>query len=212
MAKKNAPAVVSKRKLTRRSPEQQRNPLYIWLIVGGVGLALLVGGLFYLGYQGQAIANSGIEELAILSDLGRGHQEGDLQYTDLIPASGPHNSAWLNCGIYAEPVRRENVIHSMEHGAVWLAYQPDLPAEQVEYLRNLVKQERSKQGESLIVLAPQPGLDAPLVATAWRVQLKLDNVSDERLQLFLDRYQRGPFYPEPGASCTFGGIGEPVSS
>jgi hypothetical protein len=177
-----------------------------------VALVLLVAGLFYLGYQGQAIANSGIEGLAIFPDLGRDHQEGDLQYADLTPAGGVHNSTWLNCGIYDEPIRRENVLHSMEHGAVWLAYQPELPAEQIEHLRNMVRQERAKQGESLIVLAPLPGLDVPVVATAWRVQLKVDNVLDERLQLFLDRYQRGPFYPEPGANCTFGGIGEPLAS
>jgi hypothetical protein len=129
----------------------------------------------------------------------------------LVPVGGVHNPQWLNCGIYDEPVRRENAIHSMEHGAVWLAYRPDLPAEQVDYLRNIVRNERAELGENLILLAPLPDLDVPLVATAWRAQLKLDDVYDERLQLFLDRYQRGPYYPEPGASCTFGGIGEPLS-
>jgi hypothetical protein len=189
---------------------QPRNPLYIWLIIGGVGLVVLVAVLFYLGYQGQAIANSGIEGLVIFPDPGRGHADGEISYDQVAPVGGIHNSTWLHCGIYAEPVRRENVIHSMEHGAVWLAYQPELPADQVETLRGIVRGERSSRGEALIVLAPMPGLDAPIVATAWRVQLKLEDAFDERLQLFLNRYQRGPFTPEPGANCTFGGIGEPL--
>ena len=98
----------------------------------------------------------------------------------------------------------------MEHGAVWLTYQPSLSEEEVEYLRNVVRQKRADRGEAMVILSPEPDIDVPLIATAWRVQLKLDDVFDDRLQEFLDRYQRGPFYPEPGANCTFGGIGEPT--
>lgn len=99
----------------------------------------------------------------------------------------------------------------MEHGAVWLAYRPDLPVDHVETLRDIVRQERSSRGEALIILAPQPGLEIPMVATAWRAQLELEEATDERLLAFLDRFQRGPFSPEPGATCTFGGIGEPMT-
>lgn len=184
--------------------------MYTWLAIGGIGLVLLVVGLFYLGYNGQAIANSGIEGLEILPDPGRGHVSGDIEYTEVTPAGGPHNPTWQHCGIYDEPLRAENVIHSMEHGAAWLAYQPDLPADQIEHLRSVVRQERTERGEGLIVLSPQPGLETPLVATAWRVRLELDSAFDERLGSFLDEYQRGPFYPEPGTTCMFGGIGEPL--
>jgi hypothetical protein len=99
----------------------------------------------------------------------------------------------------------------MEHGAVWIAYRPDLPADQVEILRNLVRQDQAGTQERWIVLAPLPDLKDPIVATAWRVQLRLENASDERLVQFVKTYVKGPFYPEPGATCTFGGIGEPLS-
>src|SRR5262245_24287557 len=187
-----------------------QNRTWLWLALGAVILVVLVGGLFYLGYREQAVTTTTIEGVQTFPDPGRGHQDGDLDYPSLVPVGGIHNPEWLNCGIYDEPVRPENAVHSMEHGGVWIAYQPDLPADQVEILRNLTRQERSQLGEGLIVLAPLPGLDVPIVATAWRAQLKLDNASDERLGLFVDRFQRGPYYPEPGASCTFGGIGEPI--
>lgn len=149
--------------------------------------------------------------MVILPDQARGHQEGDLHTDDEVPAGGVHNSAWQNCGIYNEPVREENVIHSMEHGAVWIAYQPDLPAEQVDELRQLVRSERSRKAEPLIVLVPKSDLkESPIVATAWRVQLKLDNATDERLAAFVGKYQRGPLTPEPQANCV-DGVGEPVS-
>lgn len=210
MAKKKRSQPRFKRKVAKESRKQAKIPMWVWVTGGVVIVILLVAGLFYLGAQGPAIANSGIEGLVILPDPGAGHQEGDVHADDTVPAGGLHSAQWQNCGIYDEPVREENVVHSMEHGAVWIAYQPDLPADQVEILRNLVRQERSHQREPLIVLAPKSGLDVPLIATAWRVQLELEEASDERLVEFVRRYQRGPFTPEPGAACT-GGIGEPLS-
>lgn len=210
MAKKKSSTPTFKRKAVSVSPGRAKIPTWIWLAGGSVVAVLLVVGLLYLGFQGPAIANSGIEGAEVLPNPGQGHQEGDISHTDEVPVGGIHNAAWQNCGIYEEPIREENVIHSMEHGAVWLAYQPDLPADQVEILRDLVRQERSRTREPLIVLAPKPGLDVPIVATAWRVQLKLDDASDERLGQFPQRYQRGSFTPEPGANCV-GGMGEPLS-
>jgi hypothetical protein len=208
MAKKRkSQARAQRRRSVRpRVEHQQGIPYWVWLAGGGVVVVLLVAGLFYLGYNGQTIANSDIEGLIVLPAQDRQHLEGDIDYVDLTPSGGSHNPQWLNCGIFEEPVRPENVLHSMEHGAVWLSYEPNLPEEQVEVLRNLVNQERSRQGEPLIILAPMPGLEIPIVATAWRVRLELEDASDERLQAFVDRYQRGPFTPEPGASCAFGGV------
>ncbi len=210
MTKKKRTQSRFKRKAAKTTPKQAKIPVWTWFIGAAVILVLLIAALFYLGTQGPAIANSGIEGLVILPDPGAGHQEGDIHDDNEVPAGGAHNAQWQNCGIYEQPIRQENVVHSMEHGAAWIAYQPELPPEQVETLRDLVRRERSRQREPLIVLAPQPGLDVPIVATAWRVQLDLDDASDERLVQFVRRYQRGPFTPEPGASCV-GGIGEPLS-
>jgi len=200
-----------KRNVAQSTQNLGKIPIWGWFAGIAVLAVLLVAGLFYLGLQGAAIANSGIEGVEIFADPGQGHQSGDLTYTQDAPVGGVHNPEWLHCGIYNEPVRLENVIHSMEHGAVWIAYQPDLPGGQVETLRNLVRAEQSRQGERLIVLAPKLDLEDPIVATAWRVQLRLNDASDERLLQFVQRYQRGPFTPELGANCTFGGVGEPLS-
>ena len=81
---------------------------------------------------------------------------------------------------------------------MWLAYQPDLPEEDVESLRDLLR------GEEFVIMSPYPGLKSPVVLTAWEVQLELDSVEDERLEEFVDRYQQGPTTPERGASCQDG--------
>jgi hypothetical protein len=211
MTKKRSTTPTYKRSRISESKNQRQIPTWVWLVGGTVVAVLLVIGLFYLGNYGSATANSGIEDVVIFPDPGAGHEDGDLAYSQDVPVGGVHNSEWLNCGIYDQPVRKENVIHSMEHGAVWIAYRPDLPADQVEILRNLVRQDQAGTQERWIVLAPLPDLKDPIVATAWRVQLRLEDASDERLVQFVKTYVKGPFYPEPGATCTFGGIGEPLS-
>ena len=94
-------------------------------------------------------------------------------------------------------------MHSLEHGAVWVTYDPELPEDQVAELRRLA-------GDNpYLVVSPMRGLPGPVVASAWGVQVPLRSVRDERLAAFLVTYQQGPQTPEPGAPCT-GGLTEPA--
>lgn len=127
----------------------------------------------------------------------------EYEFGGLPPVGGVHNPNWQNCGIYAEPVRPELAVHSLEHGAVWITYDPDLPADDVEYLKGFAR------GKSHMLMSPYPEQDSPVVLTAWGLQLALDSVPDERVQTFVQRYHRGPQTPEPGATCS-GGVGEPT--
>jgi hypothetical protein len=132
----------------------------------------------------------------------RGHDAGTtFTSTGLPPVGGDHNPRFQNCGIYTEPVDTGSAVHSMEHGAVWIAYHPDLPAEDVTVLQGMVR------GQSYLLLSPYPGLQSEVVATAWGVQLEPDSISDARLGEFIDRNRGGG--PEPGAPCT-GGSGSPI--
>ena len=130
------------------------------------------------------------------------HTEADVNYKQTPPAGGPHNPVWQNCGYYAEPVRDENAVHSLEHGAVWITYSPGLPQDEVEHLRDLA------QNQTYVLVSPYRGLPSPVVASAWGKQLRLENVEDPDLERFIGAYSQGPQTPEKGAACT-GGIGQP---
>lgn len=198
---------------SRFNQKQWRIPIWGWLAGGGIFLVfwLVLVVSLYPGsqYHGTNV-NRYIEGLTLFSSPGREHrQDDDITYDREVPVGGAHLAIWLNCGIYDEPVQEENMVHSLEHGAIWLAYQPDLPARQVELLRDLVRQEHQHFGKPFLVLAPKPDLDAPVIVTAWQMQLELDNASDKRLVQFLRRYHKGLFTPEPGVDCT-GGVGQPT--
>ena len=121
----------------------------------------------------------------------------------LPPMGGPHNTSWLNCGIYDVEVPTENAIHSMEHGAVWVTYDPEqVDGTQIASLQDAVR------GNNQTILSPYPNQDAPIVMTTWDRQLVLDSESDLRFEEFMSRY-RGKRGPEAGTSCS-GGVGNPI--
>ena len=91
----------------------------------------------------------------------------------------------------------------MEHGAVWITYQPNLSSKDIATLRNLVS------GHSFVILSPYTGLPAPVVASAWGVQLKVQSANDPRIAQFIRKYEQGPQTQEPGAACS-GGTGTPI--
>jgi hypothetical protein len=131
------------------------------------------------------------------------HTEGDVDYAQSPPVGGEHNPVWQNCGFYEEPVRDENAVHSLEHGAVWITYSPDVPQDEIERIRDL------SESNNFVLASPYPGQDSPVVATAWGKQLKLDSAEDSNLERFINAYSQGPQTPEPGATCS-GGLGDPA--
>ena len=120
----------------------------------------------------------------------------------------------MNCGIYDKPVPSERAVHNMEHGAIWITYQPSLPQSEVSQLRAFVeKQTKVSPGGApasrYMDLTPYPGLSSPIVISSWGFQLKVSSPSDPRLQQFVDKLRASPtFTPEYGGECT-GGVGTP---
>ncbi len=153
--------------------------------------------------QLDAQAASDIEGVERYEDLSFDHVSTEVDYPQTPPAGGEHNATWQNCGVYAEPVVDEHAVHSLEHGAVWITHDPDLPADQVAKLHDLA------DGQGYVLVSPYEGLPAPVVATAWGYQLELDDADDDRLPVFLRKYLLNPELPEAGALCS-NGVGAPA--
>lgn len=112
------------------------------------------------------------------------------------PAGGNHAAAWLTCGVYNEQQQNENAVHSLEHGAVWVTYNPDeVDADGVAALA-------AQLPTTYSILSPYKDLPSPVVASAWGAQVELDGVDDARLGTFLEKYWKSPTAPEPGAACS----------
>lgn len=147
--------------------------------------------------SGSGSGSANIAGLVEKNGLSRDHTTGPVKYDTSPPMGGAHDPMWQNCDarVYDRQLRNENAVHSLEHGAVWVAYRPDLPAGQVKALKDKVS------ATDYSLMSPYPGLDAPVVLTAWGKQLKLQNASDQRVDAFLRAFVKGPQTQEPGAAC-----------
>lgn len=179
--------------------QKQSSSRWVWLaVIIGVVLVVALVAIRLLGN-----ADGGIAGVQTFSVPGRNHSTSPVSYSQTPPVGGNHNPIWQNCGVYSQQLQNENAVHSLEHGAVWITYRPDLPADQVQKLRELT------QKRSYVLLSPYPGLEKPIVASAWGVQLQLDSADDPRLPQFISKYAQGPQTPEPGATCS-GGLPSPA--
>jgi len=115
------------------------------------------------------------------------------------PLGGAHDEVWASCNgvVYDRAVRTENMVHALEHGAVWIAYDPDgLDEAAVTALAERV------EGQPYLMLSPYPGMDTPISVQSWGHQLKLDSPDDERIDQFVQALRANPYTtPEPGAPC-----------
>ena len=134
----------------------------------------------------------GVETFQNRSD----HVQGAVTYEQTPPAGGPHNPYWLNCGVYTEPQQNENAVHSLEHGAIWITYDPErVDADGIAALEAVMP-------SSYAILSPYPGMDTPVAVSAWNHQLKVDDPADPRIAEFFTEYWRSQNAPEPNAACS----------
>lgn len=191
-------------RLTREAQDRRRSRRQRWtrngvLVVVGVAAV----GTLVVNVVRDALPVDAPEGTLDVAADERNHVEGEVEYPTAPAAGGPHAGVWQNCGYYDTPIQDENAVHSLEHGAVWLAYDPDLDEDSVATLRDLAG------GYVLVSPYETPLADAAVVAAAWGKQLRLEAVDDPRLDQFIRAFEQGPQTPEPGAVCTRG-IGEPV--
>lgn len=169
--------------------------------IGLVLLVLLVVAGIVWAVQSRdevdSTAPDAIRGLKTYDNTGGEHVEGTVDYPQDPPAGGQHNQVVQNCGIYDQPVTNENAVHSLEHGAVWITYDPELSASEVETLT-------AGLDDDYVLVSPYPGLTVPVVASAWNNQVELDGVDDPRLQEFISQFKQSPQAPEPGAPCSGG--------
>jgi hypothetical protein len=211
-AKKAAQERVAAARAIEQRAARRRQILTVTAAV--VAIVVVVGGMVAWGMSSKnkkkAAAVAPIVGVQTYTVASRNHVTGTVNYAQTPPVGGDHNAQWLTCGVYDVPVPNENAVHDLEHGAVWITYQPTLPAAQIAKIKALALSEPVTLGSRYVTVSPYPGLSSPVVASAWGVQLKLDSASDPRLSKFIDKYRiNGTTAPESGGSCT-GGLGTPT--
>lgn len=196
-------AIVQAAQARQRRADRRR----AWLIWGSgavlvlslvAAVAFVLVGEVQQREQIKAEAARPVEGEQEFPDQSRNHTSQAVSYPRTPATGGDHAPVWTNCGVYTAPVKQTQAVHSLEHGAVWISYRPDLPKDQIDQLATLTG------GQEYLLLSPVQEQSSPVMATAWGKQLSLDGSADGRLPAFIKKYAQGPQTPEPGAPCTGG--------
>ena len=190
----------------RAAPTKVSKPFPWGTVLGSLVLgAVLIGVVAYAALnQGSGISSvltdpdNNIEGVVISDEktLTRNHVQGAVNYPQVPPPGGDHNPAPQQCAVYNAPIAPEHAVHSLEHGAVWITYDPAKAADQVDALA------ATAGGDPYLLMSPIAGQASPILLTAWGRQLAVSNADDERVDQFINAYSRnGPQTPERGAAC-----------
>jgi hypothetical protein len=164
--------------------------------LGGLVAALIVVGVIYISSdvtgnpQGVADPPPGTEIVQIGE---ASHTLEPIAYARVPPAGGSHHPEWLTCRVYSAPVRNENAVHALEHGAIWITYDPSLDANAIDDLEGFGRRRE-------VIVSPYPELGSPVVVTAWGRQLRLESADTGLIDQFYRAFQDRTA-PETAATC-----------
>jgi hypothetical protein len=146
-------------------------------------------------------AEQWISQVEQFPDEGNEHvsRDTDIDYARIPPLSGPHYDAQYAtpAGFYDEEQELGSLVHTLEHGAVIVYYDPAALNDSAEASLRAWAQEHQGTWSSIVV-APNPNENPEhaFVLTAWRHELTLDSYSAEAVQAFAGEYLgRGPENP-----------------
>ncbi|HZD22426.1 MAG TPA: DUF3105 domain-containing protein [Acidimicrobiia bacterium] len=182
----------------KESDGQRLRQLLVW---GGAAIVIL-GGAFWIALGVSQPEEPPPPELAAVEtfeDMGVGHLaagEPPPVYNSDPPTSGPHAATPAPCGIYRQPVSDVSQLHSMEHGAVVVQYDPDLPQDQIEMIEDIDWPPAAE-----VIVAPRPNNPAAVALTSWTRRLLLDEVDVDVITVYQREF--GNQSPEAGAQCPF---------
>ncbi|MEE8338342.1 MAG: DUF3105 domain-containing protein [Dehalococcoidia bacterium] len=169
-----------------------------FLTIGAIGAALLVVGLLFYQSLKTDISDDALLGDAVQLPAGRLERAHTSNPAEMIgtagepPSGGPHFSQPWPTGVFDEAIPDGNAVHSLEHGIVWISYNPELvDAGQIAVLEDVADDFRGD-----VILAPRPQNARSVYAVSWGRVLGMDGVDGERLREFV-RTNRDRS-PEPG--------------
>jgi hypothetical protein len=94
------------------------------------------------------------------------HMTGRIDYTGFSnpPTYGLHHPGTLPTGVYSTPQDDANLVHNLEHGHVWISYNPSLIGPNVSELERLVRSFGTNVG---VILTPRPANTTMIAVASW---------------------------------------------
>ncbi len=175
----------------RRVQMRKVKKIGFWVIV----ILLIVGGGYFVYKSMPEERELGTDYSRAVEDGGQTHtKEGEKTTTwkSNPPVSGPHWPDPQRDGIYDKELPEEGVVHSLEHGRIWISYKPSISQGTKDRLIELARK------NTYLVVSVRVANETDVALSAWNrldtFNLNADGSFDTvRVQDFIDRYRdKGP--------------------
>lgn len=132
-----------------------------------------------------------------VSDIDSNHVDPPVSFDQSPSIGGDHYPFWQNCGFYEVELIEGAAAHTMEHGAIWITYNPgQLSEAELSTLAGMA------EDNDRLLISPYPH-DEPLVVSGWGVQQRgITSVASPDLDGFITQWADNPDLPEAGVRCT----------
>lgn len=161
----------------------------VFICIGIATIVIMAGGI-------ALVSNTGPSAKPLLGQavqVSQGHVPTGtpLQYSTNPPAGGQHYDTTAHAGFYdtGNLPADGNLVHSLEHGAVILWYNPKkLSQGQINKLKDIFNQTSGKG-----IMAPRNSMDVPVGLSSWGQVLKLTKIDEKQVKaFFVTNGGRGP--------------------
>ena len=153
-------------------------------LVRGLVFAAVVVGVIWFFLRDRApseINGNSVVEFRADSD----HTNDPVVYESTPPTTGDHSQSAAPCGVHATQIPDELFVHSLEHGAVGVLYDP-LQVD-VETIRDIEAQ--VGEFDDRTISAPYSGTETPITLTSWTRLLRLDEYDEETIDEYFDAFR-----------------------
>lgn len=106
------------------------------------------------------------------------------------PSSGAHMAQTSGWGVYKRELNDLMAIHDLEHGGIWISYQPGLDEDMVKELKSV-----ARQNPAATLMSPRSANPAPIAIVSWGRVMYLETPDTERIQNFIDSYKNDTHEP-----------------
>jgi len=206
MEENQPPQLTKKEKRQQRkqqaSSERQRDLSLRRFKNYAITIVIIVAGGFGLYFWAQSSVPQGEDFSQAIPLMGDSHIAVGSQlpeYNSNPPTSGPHYEQTVRSGWREEPIIDQNIIHNLEHGDIWIAYQPDLA--------EAIKEELKQFAAAKVIITPREANDTDIALVAWgrldSFNIENNTLPVERIKDFIKHYTNQGPEKVPGAS---GGI------
>lgn len=116
-----------------------------------------------------------------------------VDYKTNPPSSGNHYDTPADWGIYEKELDDEAVVHSLEHGGIWISYKrslqeqgsyKDISEETIQELKQI-----GKENPGSVIVSPRPQNSNKIAVVSWGRMMKLESVDKALIQKYIETYK-----------------------